>query len=204
VPSTPRGNILKPLPTLEFAADGLLLTSLAAETHSTMLLSKYLYIKDYCFMVDTERQKTYFVKSIRVEPDEFQTDSTVATCCIFEKVNKGLHSGTGPELKGTCLSITDITRKVHNSLEDSQVSKGDSSEACVRLAAIYDCPIRVWEVEHSGMIPTAELKEHQRLYKTESAPIVQVECLKSQWEVILQTGGFLLNNSYISLSPSEC
>jgi hypothetical protein len=34
------------------------------------------------------------------------------------------------------------------------------------------------------MIPASELKEFKLLYKTGSAPIVQVECLKSQWKVI--------------------
>ena len=172
VPSTPRGNILQPFPTLEFVADGLLLPSSVAEKHTTMVLSKCLYIKGYCFMVDTERQKTYFVKAIRADPDEFQPDSSVATCCIFEKADGGLHNGSGPELKGTCLPIIDIKRKVYDSLEGSQVSEGGSSKASVRLAAIYDCPIRVWEVERSGMIPASERKEYKLLYKTDSAPIV--------------------------------
>jgi hypothetical protein len=185
VPTTPRGNILKPFPPLEFVADGLLLTSSVAEKCTTMVLSKCLYIKGYCFMVDSERQKTYFVKAIRADPDEFQPDSSVATCCVFERTDGGFHNGSGPELKGTCLRITDIKRKVYDSLEDSQVLERGSFKAPVRLAAIYDCPIRVWEVERSGMIPASELKEYKLLYKAGSAPIVQVECLKSQWKVIL-------------------
>jgi hypothetical protein len=195
VPSTPRGNILKTFPTLEFVADGLLLMSSMAEKHTTMVLSKCIYIKGYCFMVDTERQKIYFIKAIRADPDEFQTDSSVATCCIFEKADRGLHNGSGPELKGTCLSITDIQREVYDSPQDSQVPEGGSFKAPVRLAAIYDCPIRVWEVERSGVIPASELKEYELLYKTEFAPIVQVECLKSRWEVILQTGGSTKNSN---------
>jgi hypothetical protein len=79
VPSTPRGNILKTVPKLEFVADGLRLLSsvaedysLIAKEHSTMVLSKCLFINSYCFMVDTGRQKTYLVKAIRVDPDRFQ------------------------------------------------------------------------------------------------------------------------------------
>jgi hypothetical protein len=188
IPSTPRGNTLKPSPKLEFVADGLLLPSLKAEEHTTMVLSKCLYINGYCFMVNAERQKVYLVKAVRADPDEFQTDSNVATCCIFEKADSSLHNGDSPELKGTCLSITDMKRQVYDSLEDPKVLEKGSSKASIRLVAIYDCPIRVWEVERSGMIPASERKEYELLYKTEPAPIVQIECLKSQWEVILQTG----------------
>jgi hypothetical protein len=81
-----------------------------------------------------------------------------------------------------------MKRKVYDSIEDSQVSEEGSSKASVRLVAIYDCPIRVWEVERSGMIPVSELKEYELLYKSESAPVVQVECFKGPWEVILQAG----------------
>jgi hypothetical protein len=186
--STPRGNILKIFPTLEFVDDGLRLLSSAAEKHTTMVLSKCFNINGYCFMIDAERQKNYLVKAIRADPDEFQTDFSVATCCIFEKNVRFLHNGSGPELKGTCLSITDMKRKVYDSIEDSQVSEEGSSKASVRLVAIYDCPIRVWEVERSGMIPVSELKEYELLYKSESAPVVQVECFKGPWEVILQAG----------------
>lgn len=188
VSSTPRGNILKISPKLEFVAESLLLPSSVAEKHTTMVLSKCLYINGYCFMVEAERQKTYLVKAIRAYPDEFQTDSSVATCCIFEKADRRFHNGSGLKLKGTCLSITDMKRKVYDSLQESQVSEGGSSKAAVHLVAIYDCPICVWEVERSGIVPVSELKEYELLYKTESAPVVQVECLKSQWEVILQTG----------------
>ncbi|KAE9373224.1 hypothetical protein N431DRAFT_482315 [Stipitochalara longipes BDJ] len=194
VPSTPRGNILNTVPKLEFVADGLRLLSSAVEgyssvagEHITMVLSKCLYINCYCFMVDSGRQKTYFVKAIRADSDEFQIDSGVATCCIFEKADGSLHNGYGPELKGASLLITDIKREVFNSLEDSQIPEGGSSESSVRLVAIYDCPIRVWEIERAGMIPVSEIKEYELLHKTEPAPIIQVESLKSQWEVILQT-----------------
>jgi hypothetical protein len=59
------------------------------------------------------------------------------------------------------------------------MSEGGFSKASVRLVAVYDCPIRVWEVEQLGMIPVSELKEYELLHKTEPAPIVQVESLNS-------------------------
>jgi hypothetical protein len=188
VPSTPRGSTLDYFPNLEFVADGLLLQSLKVGKHATIMLSRRFYMNRYCFMVNPERRKTYFVKAIRADPDEFQTDTDVATCYIFESAKGDLHDGIGPELKGTCLSISSMKRKGQEPPNHSEVTEGGSSQATISLVTIHDCPVRVWEVEHSTMVPASELSEYERLYKSESAPIVHVEYLKSQWEVVLQTG----------------
>jgi hypothetical protein len=201
VPSTPRGSMLKPLPVLEFEADGLLLRSSAAEKYSTMVLSKCLHINGYCFLIDAGRQKTYLIKAIRADQDDFQTDSSVATCYVFEKANRGLQNSSGLELKGACLSLTDVKRKLYDSLEDAQGPEGGSSKAPVRLVALYDCPIRVWQVECAGIIPVSQQKEYELLHKTVPVPTTQVEFLRSQWELILQTG--MLDPKFPSIVPTH-
>lgn len=187
VPSTPRGIVLRQLPRLEFAGDGLLLPAFEESEHTNMVLFNSLYINSYTYMVDARRGKTYLVKAIRADVDELQTESSVATCCTLEKVEEGV---TEAELKGACLLISELKRISGDPSENFGWSRGGSSTSPLRLVAIYDCPIRAWEVKQTGTVPISEQEEYQSLYKTEAetAPIVQVEYLKGQWELIVQTG----------------
>lgn len=102
--------------------------------------------------------------------------------------DRDLGDGTSSKFKGACLPITRWETDADCSVSNSQSPKSANSSASIRLTAIYDCPIRAWEVPRPGMVPTSEQEEYNTLYSTEPAPCVMVSILQDEWSLTIQTG----------------
>lgn len=197
IPTIPRGIKLVSDPSMTFK-DGVLMAESSSESSPNILLFKLHHIKDYCFLQDAESKKTFFVKAFRQVVDELDISHCMATCVIIEKQESKIHNGIGLETKGACLHLTDIKAKTDVEHETGRSSGNVSSikasstsnspRDILELHAIYDCPLSVWEVEDSNMVPETEVAAFKSLYPSIGGQTVEFDSLKGPWTIMIISG----------------
>jgi hypothetical protein len=146
------------------------------------MLFRLQHLQGYCFPVDTESKTTFFVHVLRQVVDNLDSSYCVATCVIVEKQDFELHKRVGPEIKGACLHIRHVNTKgnVEHDGEKTNVKVSyatglpglNTPTDFLELHAIYDCPLRVWEVADSTITPESEAAASKLLYPRLADPLL--------------------------------
>ena len=201
VPAVPKGSKLTMSPSLTFAEDGrsFCLTDMNAESQLLTLIAQTDSLPLYCYLLDTESDKTYFVKAIRSVEDTMNIITQQGVCIVMDPLPTARRKhidlyGTkiGPITRGACLSV--MSRSCL-----SRTTPGVSAQRLMpplpthtqeknTLSTIYDCPVRIWEVKDTGCIPRSELKELHIHGGPSSCPIIQCAILTPGYEMHLETG----------------
>ena len=197
IPTEPRGITLASDPLMTFK-DGVLTVESSSKLCPNIFLFKLHHLKDYCFFLEPESKKTFFVKASRQVIDELDISHCIATCVIIKKQDSKIYNGVSLEIKGACLHITDIKAKTDVE-HDTGTSNGkvssvkasstsNSPRDLLELHAIYDCPLSVWEVEDSNIVPETEISAFKSLYPSLGGQIVEFDSLKGPWALIIKSG----------------
>ena len=164
VPTAPKGSKLTKSPSMKFAADGrtFCLTTKKSETQPLALIVQGDSLPLEPFL-DVERRDGG-------EP--------------APKV--------GPRSRGVCLSVTSMrpsstitpespARRPAQRLRALQFEKPS-------LSTIYDCPVRIWEVNDTESIPESEKLTFQNSDRPITYPTIRCQNLRTCYELHLETG----------------
>ena len=201
VPTVPKGSKLNRSPFMIFAEDGRSLR-LAVEKPERQLLTQVAELYSlplYCYLLDGNGGKTYFIKALRSATDTVDFVSHQSICIVIEHFGnaKGKEFKTSPSTiipraRGACFFITSTEApttmtpeiRVHRSNDLSDASAHDKTS----LSTVYDCPVRVWEVIDTKRVPESEVRESADRERPINYPVFQCKSLDPNNELHLETG----------------
>ena len=201
VPAAPKGSKLTMSPSLKFAEDGrsFCLTDMNAKSQLLTVIAQTDSLPLYCYLLDTESDKTYFVKAIRSTEDTMNIITQQGFCIVMDPLPPAFRKhidlyGTriGPTTRGVCLSVMSRSCRSRTtpgvSAQHPMPPLPTHTREKIILSTIYDCPVRTWEVKNTGCIPRSELRELHIHGGPSSCPIIQCAILMPGYEMHLETG----------------
>lgn len=170
VPTVPKGSELTKRPSMKSAKDGhsFSLAVTGDEDQPIAMIAQVDSLPRYCYLQDAPSGKVYFVTSVRSAEDTTGTIPHQAIYIIMEplpsmeRANTEKHSRTvGSKNRGACLFVTAEKSSSTSILESQerlsmQPSQARKSETTV-LSTVYDCPVRIWEVDNANCVPESEM-----------------------------------------------
>ena len=196
VPTVPKGSRLTKSPSMRFTEDGLsfALTMTNAKTQPLAVIAEVDSLPPSCYLLDSERDKTYFVKAIRSANDTTDLVAHQGICIVMENF-PGAEEGDVDQYaktrnRGACLFIT--SRKSSSTLTpESRAHLFDTlAYNGVILGTMYDCPIRVWQVNNTEAIPESAISASENRDGLNGCPTIQCKSLKPGYELHLETGTY--------------
>lgn len=201
VPTVPKGSELTKKPSMRFAKDGhsFYLAVTGDEDQPIAMIAQVRSLPRYCYLQDAQSGKVYLVKSVRSVEDTTVTIPHQAICIIMEplpsmeRANTKKHSLTvGLKHRGACLFVT--SEKLSStsttgsqervSLQPSQARKNETTV----LSTVYDCPVRIWEVDNANCVPESEMGMLESRDSMIGCPILECTTLKPDYDLYLETG----------------
>ena len=201
VPTVPKGSELTKSPSMKFAEDGHSFR-LAVAKDERQPLAMIVYVDSLplcCYLLDTESEKTYFVKPIRSVNDTMNTIIHQEICIIIEpflradREDVDHHTLTfAPGTRGVCLFVTSrkslcTTTPERREQSSTQPSKTPTYEKNV-LSTVYDCPVQIWEVNDTASIPETEVSTFKDQDGQAGCPTFHCAMLRQDYELHLETG----------------
>ena len=198
VPTEPKGSRLTNSPSMKWASDGhsLYLTSKKDETSPLAVIVQVDSLPLYCYLVDEESHKMYFVRAVRSKNDAIINVSHEAICIVIEPFSdveasdgNRYASQFASKTRGACLFVVSSKQssttpsESHEQHLDQPLIYGRTS-----LTTIYDCPVRVWEVENAESIPESEEGAFVNQNGSVCCPILQCKIIKTGYKLHLETG----------------
>ncbi len=201
VPTAPKGSRLTESPSMKFAADGrtFRLTTEKNETQPLALIVQGDSLPPYSYLLDTKSEKMYFVKALRPVNDAVDAVPHQAICVVIEPfLGAERRDGdepapkVGPRSRGVCLSVTSIRPSSTMTPESpaqrpAQLWRALPSDKPF-LSTIYDCPIRIWEVNDTESIPESEKVTFENSERPMTYPTARCKTLSTGYELHLETG----------------
>lgn len=94
--------------------------------------------------------------------------------------------------RGACLFVTSRESSSTLTPENSAQRPTQPWETlacdCASLSTVYDCPVRIWEVNDTGSIPESEISPLENQDGLTGCPIIQGKTLRPGYELYLETG----------------
>ena len=198
VPIVPKGSKLTKNPSLKFAEDGhsFRLVDVITETQPLAAITEVESLPTYCYLLDAENDKIYFVKAIRSVNDTMNSQTQQAICIIFEPISPARRRryaiSVSPTIRGASLFVksTNLSSRMAPGTRTQyplQHSQRRTYEKTV-LRTIYDCPVRMWEVKDTSSIPRSEMKKLENQGGPLNCPTIQCTMLTGDYEMHLETG----------------
>ena len=201
VPTVPKGSELTKSPSMRFAKDGhsFYLTATGDEDQPIAMIARFDSLPRYCYLQDAQSGKVYFVRSVRSVEDTTVTIPHQAMCIIMEplpsmeRAKTEKHSLTvGVKKRRACLFVTSEKSSSTSTPEGQerlsiQPSQARKSETTV-LSTVYDCPVRIWEVDNVNCIPQFEMVMLESRDSMVECPILECTTLKPDYDLYLETG----------------
>ena len=201
VPAVPKGSKLTESPCFKFAEDGrsFCLLDMATRNRPLTVIAQADSLPLYCYLMDTENDKIYFVKAIRSVKDAMNIITQQEICIVMDPRPPAQRehidvyaTRVGPTTRGACLVVTSrsypswATPAVPAQYPIPPLPTHKHEKT--RLNTVYDCPVRIWEVKDTRCIPKSELRELQIHGGPSSCPIIQCATLTPGYELHLETG----------------
>ena len=198
VPTEPKGSRLTNSPSMKWASDGhsLYLSTNKFETPPLAVIVQVDSLPLYCYLVDDENNKMYFVRAVRSKNDAINNVSHEAICIVIEpfpdsEVKYGNRSASQLALKsrGACLFVIS-SKQTSTIASENHEQHLDQPSRCDRisLTTIYDCPVRAWGVENAESTPESEKHALENQNGSVCCPILRCKTLKTGYELHLETG----------------
>ena len=201
VPTVPKGSKLAESPFMKFAHDGLsfCLRTMEDENQPLAMIAQTDSLPMYCYIVDTESDRIYFVKAIRSERDPTISITHQAICIVIEpflddeRANLKHSAPTATRgTRGVSLFVTSETAKSATTPDSLALNQANPSETVASdttaLSTVYDCPVRIWEVNETASVPESEKGAVEDHFRLGGCPIIQCKQLKPGYEIYLETG----------------
>ena len=201
VPAVPRGSKLTKSPSLQFAEDGrsFCLTDMNDESQLPTVIAQADSLPLYCYLLDTESDRTYFVKAIRSAEDSMNIVTQQGLCVVMDPLPPARRkhvnqyaTEVGPSTRGACLLVMSrncLSRTIPEvSVQHPIPPLPTRTHEKDILSTIYDCPVRVWEVKDTSCIPGSEIGELNIQGGLSSCPVIQCATLTPDYEMRLETG----------------
>jgi len=203
VPTEPRGSRLTTYPLMRFADDddALCLVNDSEDNLPVFIQLNLQALPRYCFVVDTKRGTTYFVKTFRSVGDDPFVQEHCATILIIQRpdiIDSEDYTErssmemleVGPKTRGACFHATSLQQSQGTTSTTSHYQISGIPLAALKTYACvdYDCPVRVWQVPRLGDIPRSELNEYEAFHKSESCSIFEGESLEKPYSLRVQLG----------------
>ena len=201
VPAEPKGSKLNQSPSLKFAEDGrsFCLTDINAESQPLTVTAQVDSLPLYCYLLDTQDRKTYFVKAIRSAKDTMSIATQHGICVVMDPLSLAQkkpidHYATNiaPFTRGACLFVTSRTclSKTRPGVSEQHPMPPLPTHTQEKhlLSTTYDCPVRIWEVKDTRCIPRSESRGLHIHGGLSSCPIIQCAIMTPGYEMHLETG----------------
>lgn len=201
VPTVPKGSRLTKSPSMKFAEGGhsFCLTVGEVETQPLALIAEVDSLPLYSNMLDIESDKRYFVKAIRSVNDITDPVTHQAICIVMEQLPEEEGGGFDQyaskfarRIRGACLHVTSMRSSSTTIPEGHARGSTQSSETLPNnrtiLATIYNCPMRIWEVNATGSIPESETSAFEKQDRSIGCPTIQCKSLRPGYELHLEIG----------------
>ena len=204
VPTVPKGSTLTNRPSMKFADDGcsFCLSTLENEDPPLAVTAQIGSLPLYCYLLDTKSEKTYFIKAVRSENDALVSVTHQAICIVIEpfvETKRGLvdqsSSKATKKTRGACLFVTSksLTPRKLATLPLNQTGPSETdahTHRTTHLSTVYDCPLRIWEVNNTESTPESESSAFESQGRPISCPTIECEVLEPNYELHLETGTY--------------
>ncbi len=196
VPTVPQGSRLAKSPSMKFTEDGLSFALIVtnSKTQPLAVIAEVVSLLPFCYLLDSESDKTYFVKAIRSANDAMDIVTHQGICIVMENllsaegdVDQSARN-IASRNRGACLFVT--SRKSSSTLiPKSRAHLFDTlAHNGIILSTIYDCPVRVWEVNNTEAVPESEISAFENRDGCNGCPTIQGKRLRPGYELHLETG----------------
>ena len=201
VPTVPKGSRLTKSPSIKFAEGGhsFCLTMGEVETQPLALIAEVDSLPLYSYMLDIKSDIKYFVKAIRSVNDIMDPVTHQAICIVIERLSEeegGALDQSAPKFaqrtRGACLHLTSMRSSSTITPEGHARGSTQPSETLPNnrtiLETIYNCPMRIWEMNVTGSIPESEISAFEKQDRSIGCPTIQCKSLRPGYELHLETG----------------
>lgn len=154
------------------------------------------------FLVDNRSKKMFFIKTLRLEEDALSLRNYHGTCIVLERESPPSclpevefdRKLLGRNRRGACFHATfghklnDRPRTTTTPISAAPEPKIDDP---LTLQAVYDCPLRIWEVETPDSCSNKELFERLCIDERTGYQLREGNMVDGNYKFILKTGVFL-------------
>ena len=198
VPIVRKGSKLTKNSSLKFAEDGhsFRLVDVTTKTQPLAAMTKVKSLPPYCYLSDEENDKIYFVKAIRSVNDTINSQNQQAIYIILEPISSARRRryalNITPTIRGASLfvklmNLSDRMTPGSPTQYPVQYSEHRTYEKTV-LRTIYNCPVRMWEVKDTSLLPRSVMKTLENQGGLLNCFTIQCTILTEDYEIHLEIG----------------